>query len=169
MPTRYPPIDIEIASSLLPYTDLDLKGDPQRNLRIPNDVIVALAGIIGLYKNIPRMAQMSAQGALYVTEAGGGTNNWDSIALVVNVGPPVTFDFSQYVNPIYLCTADGPFLITITDPLVSNPTTFELLTGFQVMLPVTARSLLIDNLGGAAGTIVMAGFFNDPNVASLIV
>lgn len=167
MPTRYPPIDIEIASSLLPYTDLNLQGDPKRNLRIPNDVVLALAGILGIESNgIPRMAHMSPTGALFTSEAGGGTN--DSLADLTNANPGVPFvlNFASICSLFYICCQDQPFDIVVTGPPGGNQATMRIFAGFQVFWPLSANQLTVTNQGSANGLITIVGFFHNPNIPS---
>lgn len=158
MPTRIPPIDIEIAQGFLPYTDLNLQGDPARNLRIPNDVILALAGIFGIEGgNIPRMAQMAPTGALFVTEAGGGTNDFLGSSFAIGAGGQTNSGFGAICNPVYARASGAHFSFFCTDD-GSNGTIFDLEAGFQVLIPTTINQFHITNIDTVAGTLYLYGF-----------
>lgn len=167
MPTRIPPIDIEIAQGFLPYTDLNLQGDPARNLRIPNDVILALAGIFGIEGgNIPRMAQMSPTGALFVSEAGGGTNDYDGGQFTLAANANVNALFAEEGNPILIRCNTGDIICTTIKPTSNLGANMHVPAGFQVLLPYTASEINVLDVSGTGSTFDIYAFFHNKSILS---
>jgi hypothetical protein len=71
---RLPRLRLTIQNKLLPYRDLDIKGDPQRYLELGHDVIFTLTGLIGLNESEPRLVRIGDNGALLTSNIGGAFN-----------------------------------------------------------------------------------------------
>lgn len=160
MGTRPDPIDIEINSPFLPYVDLDLKGDPKRNLRIPNDVLLTLSQLTGLSNGTPRVAQMSPSGSLYVTEAGGGLELFTTFDEDVVGFDGRTKLFPQTQSGVYIRSDGSDFVYNFraVPGLLNLFGQIRVPAGFQVFIPVTFIEMGLSNLGATTGHYNIWGF-----------
>lgn len=155
------PLDIEVPISFLPYLDLLLKGDPGRNLHIPRDMWVVLAGLVGLNRGVGRMAQMSDSGALYVTESGGGTDMMDASYTQFSPIPPAYFTiFTHTCNPVYVRADNATASLTLTLHKDQLQVPLVVPAGIQLLIPASIDRIDGTFTGPTAPSLQVMGFWS---------
>lgn len=134
-------LQLQIANKLLPYRDLDIKGDPGRWLILGQDVIFTLTGLIGLNDSEPRLVRIGDNGALLVNEVGGALQNTLTTPFDINDTTVITATAPKGTGAVILFDASGGTAFEVLGPASPTPDEMIITPNVSLYLPISPTSI----------------------------